>query len=43
MVSDNGVFWGSFNNVWYYNVDINISFIKVFDNMFKIIIMLGYV
>ena len=43
MVSDNGALWGSPNNAWYYNADINISFIKVFDNMPKTTIMLGYV
>ena len=43
IVGDSNSLWGSPNNAWYYNADINISFIKVFDNLSSITITLNYV
>ncbi|MEO1430941.1 MAG: TIM-barrel domain-containing protein [Cyanobacteria bacterium J06632_19] len=43
MVGDSDALWNSPNNAWYYNANINISFIKVFDNAPSITIMLNYV
>lgn len=43
MVSDSGALWASAGNAWYYNADINISFIKVFDNSMSITVTANYV
>lgn len=42
IVPDSGALWGSASNAWYYNADINISFIKVFDNNSSITITAQY-
>ena len=43
MVPDSGALWAFSGNAWYYNADINISFIKVFDNSMSITVTANYV
>lgn len=43
LVVDSNALWASSGNAWYYNADINISFIKVFDNSAAIAIAANYV
>ncbi|MEB3281786.1 MAG: TIM-barrel domain-containing protein [Lyngbya sp.] len=43
VVNGSDALWNSPNNAWYYNADIKISFIKVFDNSSLISITANYV